>query len=309
MEHSATSGIKGSASSLYADVTSRIIAQIEDGCLPWVQPWDAGGCAAGLPCNAGTGRHYSGINILILWNALFERGYASQRWLTYRQTQALGGSVAKGESGTTICYADRFTPKAKDGETPLEGQDRRQIAFLKRFTVFNIDQCVGLPKDLASCGEAWQDEEIIPQAHRLIEATGADFIIGGGLAYYMPSQDVIQVPRQQLFASPIDWYRTALHELGHWTGHESRLDRFHGVGTIDPQHWYAREELVAEMTSAFLCATLGIVPTVRHADYIGSWLSVLREDNRAIFKAASQASKAADYLLQFMAPPSQEAAA
>lgn len=131
----------------------------------------------------------------------------------------------------------------------------------------------------------------------LIDGSGADFRVGGSQAYYMPSRDYVAVPPQAAFHEPVDWYRTALHELGHWTGHTSRLDRNQrgSFGSAD----YAREELVAEMASAFACASLAIRPTVRHADYIGSWLAVLREDEKAIVRAASAASKAADYLLAF----------
>jgi antirestriction protein ArdC len=133
--------------------------------------------------------------------------------------------------------------------------------------------------------------------YRTIAATGADFRIGGDRAFYNPTYDFIQVPPPDAYFEPINWHRTALHELGHWTGAAKRLDR--DLSGSFGSKKYAREELVAEITSAFVCASLGIVPTVRHADYIGSWLEVLREDDRAIVRAASAASKAADYLLAF----------
>jgi len=135
----------------------------------------------------------------------------------------------------------------------------------------------------------------VPVAEQVIAASGVDFRIGGDRAFYAPGPDFVQVPPQPAFFDQINWYRTALHELTHATGHASRLDR-HLVSSFGTKD-YAREELVAEMGSAFLCASLGIVPTVRHADYLASWLAVLREDNRAIFRAASAASKAADWLL------------
>jgi len=138
---------------------------------------------------------------------------------------------------------------------------------------------------------------ILPQAEALIDATGADFRVGGDRAFYSPANDYIQVPRPDAYFEPINWHRTALHELGHWVGHPSRLAR--DLSGAFGSALYAKEELVAEMTSAFVCASLGIVPTVRHADYLGSWLEVLREDDRAIVRAASAASKAADYLLAF----------
>lgn len=283
--------------SLYAEVTAQVIAELEQGRLPWVQPWDTAACGCTMPANAVTGRRYSGINVLILWAAVSEGRYASQRWLTYRQAQAAGGNVRKGERGTTVCYADRFTPKDEEERARDEDREARQLAFLKRFTVFNVEQCEGLPDRLTELPELPAEADILPRVRSLIDASGADFRIGGGEAYYSLSGDYVAVPPQAAFGQPINWYRTALHELGHWTGHGSRLDRNQrgGFGSAD----YAREELVAEMASAFACASLAIRPTVRHADYIGSWLAVLRDDEKAIFRAASAASKAADYLLAF----------
>lgn len=282
---------------LYADVTERVIAELEAGRLPWVQPWDSGKAAIGLPRNAGTGRCYSGINILILWSRLFEKGYSAQRWLTYRQARALGGHVRRGEEGATVCYADRFIPREERENASDEQREARQIAFLKRFTVFNVEQCEGLPKELTAAPEMLDFEEIVPLAHKLIRASGADLRIGGERAFYAPGPDYVRVPPQSAYHDRINWYRTVFHELGHWTGHQARLDRLTGAdfGSDD----YAREELCAEMASAFLCAEMGIIPSVRHADYIGSWLAILREDSRAIFRAASQASKAADFILAF----------
>lgn len=256
-----------------------------------------------MPANAVTGRRYSGINVLILWAAVIDGKYASQRWLTFKQAQAAGGNVRKGERGTTVCYADRFTPKDEAERARDEDREARQLAFLKRFTVFNVAQCKGLPERFSELPEVQNEAEILPQVRGLIDASGADFRVGGGEAYYSPGGDYVAVPPQAAFGEPINWYRTALHELGHWTGHSSRLDRNQrgGFGSAD----YAREELVAEMASAFACASLAIAPTVRHADYIRSWLEVLRDDERAIFRAASAASKAADYLLAFA--PSAEA--
>jgi antirestriction protein ArdC len=292
--------------SLYAEVTARVVAELEQGRLPWVQPWDGAACGCTMPENGAIGRRYSGINILILWSAVIERGYSSQRWVTFRQALGLGGNVRRGEKGTTVCYADRFTPRAEEARARDEDRDARQIAFLKRFTVFNVDQCEGLPEELTQTLELPAERETIPQAEALIAATGADFRIGGSHAFYAPDADFVQVPPQQAFREQINFYRTALHELGHWTGHESRLGRdFSGRFGSSA---YAREELVAEMASAFTCASLSIQPTVRHADYVGAWLAVLREDERAIFRAASLASKAADYLLAFGAAAEAEAA-
>ncbi|MGE5516214.1 MAG: ArdC family protein [Bacteroidota bacterium] len=283
---------------LYQEITDRIIAELEAGIVPWVQPWGRSevGAGLGLPRNAATSRCYSGINVLILWGALFQRGFASQSWLTRRQALALGGHVRKGEAGTMIVYAARFTPRL--GRIAARGGDKSgTIPFLKRFIVFNTDQCEGLPAHLVTTPPPIPQGLILPQAEALIRATGATFRIGGERALYSPAQDIIQVPRPDSYFEPVNWHRTALHELGHWTGHPSRLARDQS-GDFGSKK-YGQEELVAEMTSAFTCASLGIVPTVRHADYIGSWLEVLKDDNRAIVRAAGAASKAADYLLSF----------
>ncbi|HWT96293.1 MAG TPA: zincin-like metallopeptidase domain-containing protein [Terriglobales bacterium] len=280
---------------LYAEVTNRIIAELEAGRFPWVQPWGSAKGELGLPKNAATGRTYSGINILILWGAVIEGGYAGQHWLTFRQALALGGSVRKGEHGTTVFYADRFIPKEAAAQAAETGEEPEVVAFLKRFTVFNVAQCEGLPEERFATPPL-PEREIVPAAEALISATGADFRIGGDRAFYVPSVDFIQVPPRPAFFDQINYYRTCFHELGHWTGHPARLAR--DLSGARGSHPCAREELVAELSSAFLCATLGIVPTVRHADYLRSWLEVLREDNRAIFRAASQASRAADFILE-----------
>lgn len=286
---------------IYRDVTDRIVRELEAGRAPWAQPWGALDIATplGLPRNAATRKTYSGINILILWGAAVETGRRTQTWLTFRQAKSLGGSVRRGERGTTVVYADRFIPKAELKRAASEGGDPEFVPFLKRYAVFNADQCEGLPEDAYAGAAPLPERKAIPRAEALIAATGADFRIGGERAFYVPSRDYIQIPPQQAFFDQINYYRTSFHELGHWTGHKSRLAReFKGRYGSKP---YAREELVAEMASAFVCASLGIVPTVRHADYIGEWLDVLKEDERAIFNAASLASKAADFILSFQA--------
>ncbi|OCC24331.1 antirepressor [Croceicoccus estronivorus] len=285
-----------SRGNLYDEVTQRILFELEAGRLPWVQPWGTtGGIGPGLPRNALTARPYSGVNILILWGAVIENGWPSQSWLTFRQAQEAGGCVRKGERGQCVVYADRFTPEAEKQRAERDGGEAKAVPFLKRFTVFNVAQCEGLREGLASDPAPLPEREVVPLAEEVIAASGVDFRIGGDKAFYVPSLDYVQVPPQPAFFQQVNYYRTCLHELTHATGHPNRLGRnlVNAFGSKD----YAREELVAEMGSAFLCAALGITPTVRHADYIGAWLEVLREDNRAIFRAASAASKAADWLL------------
>lgn len=286
--------------SLYQEITDKIIGQLEAGNVPWVQPWGTTAAKASLamPKNAASSRRYTGINVLILWCAVVERGFSCQRWLTFRQALGLGGHVRKGETGTTVVYADRFVPDRERERTQETGDEPQAIPFLKRFTVFNVDQCDGLPEDIAANPPRVEIDLILPRAQALIEASGIDFRIGGSKAFYHPTHDFVQVPPPQAFFEPINWHRTALHELSHASGHASRLNR-DLTGSFGSKK-YAFEELIAEISAAYLCATLAIEPTVRHADYVGSWIEVLREDDRAIIRAASAASKAADYLLGFL---------
>ncbi|TIP48760.1 MAG: DUF1738 domain-containing protein [Mesorhizobium sp.] len=284
-------------SNLYDEITNKIIAELEAGRFPWVQPWGtaAAKTSVALPTNAGTHRAYSGINVLILWGAAVERGFPMQSWVTYRQAVALGGNVRRGERGTTVIYADRFVPDHEKKRARETGENAQAMPFLKRFTVFNIEQCDGLPDEVAALSPPPPASLIEPRVEALIKATGIDFRIGGDRAFYMPPYDYVQVPPPQAFFEPIDWHRTALHELGHATGHSSRLAR--DLSGSFGSRKYAFEELVAEINAAFCCAALGIVPTVRHSDYVGAWLEVLRKDSRAIVRAASRASRAAEWLL------------
>lgn len=299
-KHSERARAGGSRANLYDEITGKIIAELEAGRVPWVQPWGTAAAKAPLamPKNASTARQYSGVNVLILWGAVIEHGFTGQSWLTFRQALSLGGHVRKGERGTTVVYADRFIPDDEKKRTAETGEDAHAIPFLKRFTVFNTDQCDDLPDDIATAAPPPLPGMIEPRVEALIKATGIDFHIGGNRAFYRPSEDYVQVPPPAAYPEPINWHRTALHELGHASGHHSRLNR--DLSGSFGSRKYAFEELIAELCAAFSCASLGIVPTVRHADYIASWLTCLRQDNRAIVRAASQASKAADYILGFL---------
>ncbi|WP_159586497.1 ArdC family protein [Chelativorans xinjiangense] len=292
-------GARRDRTNLYSEITDKIITELEAGRVPWVQPWGTAAAKAplGLPKNASTSRTYSGINVLLLWGAVIERGFSGQSWLTFRQALSLGGNVRKGERGTTVVYADRFVPEDEKRRARETGEEAQAIPFLKRFTVFNTDQCENLPEDVATAAPPAPTGLIEPRVEALIEATGIDFRIGGNQAFYVPAHDYVQVPPPQAYFEPVNWHRTALHELGHASGAPHRLNR--DLSGSFGSKKYAFEELIAEINAAFCCAALGIEPTVRHADYIGSWLEVLREDNRAIVRAASQASKAADWLLAF----------
>ena len=292
----------GAKSSLYDDVTEQIVRELEAGAVPWVKPWASSGAPLGMPRSAATRRAYSGINVLILWDALLRRGYASQEWFTFRQALSLGGNVRKGERGVTICYADSFVPRGERENTGQGDDEPRRVPFLKRFVVFNIEQCEGLPPAIVAPPKPIAADEQHRAAEALIAATGAVIRIGGGEAYYHPREDFIRMPPARDFLSAADFYCTILHELCHWSAHPSRLNR---ELTRFGDQAYAREELIAELCSAFLCAHLGIVPQVRHAGYLDHWLKILKSDSRAIFHAASQASKAADFLLGLQQAPEQ----
>ena len=298
MAHARTTRAAGERTNLYEQITNRIIAELEAGRVPWVQPWGSSKASIGMPYNAVSDRRYSGINVLTLWDAIVSRGFASHAFLTFRQALALGGHIRRGERGVGVIYTRRFIPKEERRRADHEGREASGgIPFLKWFTVFSVEQCEGLPERICEPPPPIPEGLILPQAEALIEATGADFRIGGPSAYYSPRHDYVQVPRPDDFHDPVNWHRTAFHELGHWVGGATRLgrDQTGSFGSIA----YGKEELVAEMTGAFVCAALGITPTVRHADYLGSWLEIIREDSRAILRAASAASKAADYLLAF----------
>jgi antirestriction protein ArdC len=297
-QHARTTRRAGARANLYQQITDTIIADLEAGRIPWVQPWGITNTSIGMPFNAVSQRRYSGINVLMLWNAIIARGFTRHAFLTFRQALALGGTVRRGEHGIGVIYTRRFIPGDERRRAEADGREASGgIPFLKQFTVFSVDQCDGLPDKVTAPPAPIPEGLILPQAEAMIGATGADFRIGGPSAFYSPTHDYVQVPRPDAFHEPINWHRTACHELVHWTGHGSRLDRDQtgSFGSVV----YGKEELIAEMGAAFVCAALGIAPTVRHADYIGSWLAIIHEDNRAILRAASAASKAADYLLAF----------
>jgi antirestriction protein ArdC len=243
--HTARARSGGDRSGLYQEITEKIIAELEAGRAPWVQPWGTAAAKAPLsmPKNAATHRRYTGINVLILWGAVIEHGFTGQSWLTFRQALSLDGHVRKGERGTTVVYADRFTPEDERRRAAETGDEAQAIPFLKRFTVFNVAQCEGLPEEIMAVAPPVETDLILPQAEALIRATGVDFRIGGDRAFYDPRHDFVQVPPPQAYFEPINWHRTALHEVGHASGHLSRLNR-DLTGSFGSKK-YAFEELIA----------------------------------------------------------------
>jgi antirestriction protein ArdC len=205
-----------------------------------------------MPTNAATGRRYSGINLLILWGAVIANGYSGQSWLTFRQALSLGANVRPGERGTTVVYADRFVPERAKVQAADTGDEPQAIPFLKRFTVFNLAQCEAVPDEIAITTPAAEPSLIEPRVEALIKATRIDFRIGGNRALYVPSHDYVQAPPPQAYFEPIDWHRTAVHELGHASGHPLRLNR--DLSGSFGLKKYAFEKLAAEMNAAFCCA-------------------------------------------------------
>lgn len=281
---------------LYTRVTDQIVASLEQGVRPWVKPWSASQPAGQfvLPLRSN-GVPYRGINILMLWGAAIDHGFTGSHWLTFKQALTLGGCVRKGEKGSLVVYASSFSRSETDEATGDETE--RDIPFLKGYTVFNADQVDGLPDSFRTPAPPLPAGlERIERAEAFAIATGATIRHGGNQAFYNYGSDTVQMPPLQAFRDTESYYGTLIHELTHWTGHERRLARSFGKRFGD--NAYAFEELVAELGSAFLSADLGLTPEPRddHAAYIGHWLDVMKGDRRAIFTAASQAQRAADFL-------------
>lgn len=290
---------------IYTRVTNSIVTALEAGTCPWLRPWSNGNPPGATPLPLRhSGVPYRGVNVLALWTEALARGYTAPVWMTYKQAQSLGAQVRKGEHGSLIVYADRFTTT----DTNEHGEDvERAIPFLKGYTVFNAEQIDGLPAQYQPPPVAPSPIlERIADAERFFAASGATFRHGGDRAYYTRSADFIQLPPPESFRDAESYAATKAHELVHWTGNTARLARTFGERFGDEA--YAVEELVAELGAAFLCATLGVASELRadHAPYLAHWLSVLKADKRAIFTAAAQAQRAADFLHAMQQPPVAE---
>jgi antirestriction protein ArdC len=300
---------------LYDKVTGAIIRQLEEGTPPWLKPWAEGATgAAGLPFNASSGRAYGGINTLLLWAESAHRGYDGSGWLTLKQIKEAGGNLAKiaedpcrpsytGQQGTMIVYYGTSTrEKTRDDGKRDDGRYR----FLKRFWVYNTDQCENLPAKFGQPPTPVPEiEDGLIASNAFVAKLGANIIYQGAQAFYRPSSDIVVMPRSSAFAKKAKgdlvaaaglMQATRFHELTHWTGADHRLKR--DLRNSFGSDKYAREELVAEIGAAFLCAEFGIPAILHHASYLAHWLKVLREDSRAIFSAAAAAKRAVDFMHQ-----------
>ena len=290
---------------VYERITHRIVSALEQGVRPWVQPWTAGHSAGPvsrpLRHNAAP---YAGINVLSLWCTAVERGYVAPIWMTFRQALELGARVRKGETGSLVVYSNSFTVDDSD-QSESDGESTgRHVRFLKGYTVFNVAQIDGLPAQYtAASTDTPNPGERITRAEQLVASSKVSVRYGGHRAFYAPAADFVQMPPYDTFRDAQSFYSTTCHELVHSTARPARLARYLGKRFGDEA--YAAEELIAEVGSAFLCADLGIAlePRDDHAAYIATWLKVLRADSRAIFTAAAQAQRAAEYLHALDANP------
>lgn len=278
-----------SKTDVYQTVTNSIIEALERGVKPWVCPWKRNGAASGIPSNFSTGKAYTGMNIMLLWCSAAKHGFQDPRWLTYHQATEQGAQVRKGETGTTGIFYKTLEKENDAGE--LE-----RIPMLKTFTVFNIEQTDGLNLDDEISPQPVIGFDPLPDVGALFQRTGAKINERGQQAFYQPLTDEIWLPERHLFTDAANFYATGLHELVHWTGAKSRLDRHKG-GKFGSES-YAFEELIAELGCAFLMVDLGVSGEVQHESYIASWLKSLKDDKRYIFQAASAASKAHRFLME-----------
>lgn len=280
----------------YAEITNAIIADLEKGVRPWVKPWEGGDGVPVRPLRI-TAEPYRGINILLLWSAAHQHGYRSAYWLTYQQARHQGGHIRQGEKATTVVFSGTLTRTEQDdtGE-----EQEKVIPFLKAYSVFNVDQTEGLPEKYQAAAPVTsvpRENARNERADHFVHNTKAEICHEGNRACYSLLEDRIYMPNLNRFKDSDDYYATLLHELTHWTIRDERCPRrfrpsIFGTGN------YAREELIAELGAAFLCADLqlSLTPRPDHADYIANWLEVLRNDKRAIFQAAATAQRAVDFL-------------
>lgn len=281
---------------VYQKVTDAIVNAIQQGVGTWRMPWHTSGRYAFSPINVTSRKFYRGINTVCLWAAAESKGYESGEWGTYKQWQERGAQVRKGEKSTTVVFWKFANDSAETQDDGAEhSANSSRLLFTRGYAVFNSAQVDGYtPKAVPDMPMP----ERIERADAFFQGIGATVQHGGNRAYYAPDSDYIQMPPFQAFVENVSYYSTLAHEHTHWTANANRCDR--QLGKRFGDNAYAAEELIAELGAAFTCAHLGLStePRADHAQYINSWLKVLKADKRAIFTAASQAQKAADFMIQ-----------
>ena len=280
------------SNNLYEIVTSKIIEAMKNGVVPWRKPWSVNTL---LPCNLKFNRPYRGINVLLLGLSPF----ADHRWLTLKQANELGGKIKAGEKCTMVVFW-KF-PEKKETPEDTEKEPQRLVPILRYFNVFNIEQVDGLTVPPVPDRGQLSEQNRVNRAELLATSMPNPPFIEekGDQAWYQPESDVVRIPKLGQFETIDAYYATLYHELGHATGHPSRLNRSGVVGQIHfGSDGYSKEELVAELTSAFCCATVSLDNSLIEdsASYIQGWLSVLKAEPKVLVYAAAQAQKAADYI-------------
>ena len=293
----------GARRDIAAEITQLIIDKLEAGVAPWSRPWRTAG-AGGRPLRH-CGTPYTGINTLMLWAIGDARGYRSRHWMTYRQAQALGAQVRKGETGSLSVYYSTVSRTETDEAT---GEDPdRKVAFLKAYTVFNVDQIDGLPERYRVADPEPRSETVHrAEVDGFVERLPMTVRHGGNAAFYDRGRDLIQMPHRDEFVTDDCYASTLAHEATHWTGHPTRLARTFGKRFGDRA--YAFEELVAEIGAGMMCAELGLPNQVHdgHASYVDHWLGILKADKTAIIHAASRAEQAFSYLRDLITDPAAQ---
>ncbi len=287
---------KTSFVSPYAQITERILADLKAGVAPWAQPWTASGSvpiSAGLPMNFATRKAYRGVNVWLLLLACQDNRFAVPAFATFKQIQALGGSVRKGSKATRVFFMNTIErdPRTEEEAAQVNENGKFVVFVLKGYSVFNLAQVENIAIDDGAAIES----EIPEDTAELIDALGAVVRHGGGEAYYSPVRDYIAMPTPESFKGIEHYKATLFHELGHWTGHDSRLARLDKKARFGNQA-YAYEELVAELSSAFLCLEMGVTAELRHADYIGNWIKLLSDHDTAFYRAAADAQRVLDFI-------------
>lgn len=313
MSLDAPSAAPPSTSGVAARVTRQIVELLNQGVRPWTPPW-FGGDALALPLRAN-GQAYRGVNVLILWAAAQTHGFSSRRWFSFRQAKALGGAVRRGARATHVIFyspaeARDDAPNSAATKEATTSPERR--AILRSFAVFNGDQIDNLPETMIGplqiCASSEADIALTARLEPLFARVPATVRHGGARACYAPDADVILMPPRTAFSSAAAYFATLAHELAHWTGHATRLDR--DLQTRRTPLAYAREELVAELAAAFLGAELHLPPDhiEDHAAYIDSYLKILDREPGALLAAAGKAQAAVDVLRSWMRPPAEDIA-
>ena len=278
---------------IYQEITNQIISDLEKGTPIWKKPWEKG--FMGFPENIFSKSFYSGVNTLILWMRQSRSGFETSHWLSFLQVKNLGGSVKKGEKATAIVFYKKLVIKDEEKE------EEKTIPLLKTHSVFNLSQTKGLEHLKKSSLKEKPQFQDLKRAEHIIKESKADISFAPiDEACYLPDKDKILMPKKEQFKTGEGFYSTLFHELSHWTAHKSRLKR--PIKNKQGSPAYAFEELIAEISASFICCHLGFEYSTRHSSYVKTWLKVLREDKKAIFKASSKAQKATEFILGKLEP-------